>query len=264
LITVLKLGGELLEDEAAMRTAAAGIAALAGAGSLAVVHGGGRAIDADLRARGKSPHFVDGLRVTDAETLATVIGVLAGRINTSFVAALSASGVRAVGLTGADAATALCRRAPALQAISGVSVDLGLVGLPQQDGGRLLEDLLSLQYVPILASIGVTREGELLNVNADVLAAHAARTLRADRLIIAGATAGVFNASGETCRVLDIDTATAMVADGTARDGMVAKLGACLDALAGGVKDVRIVDGRGGDYLAANGTRIQHHAHDLV
>ena len=256
MITVLKLGGELLEDEAAMRTAAAGIAALAGAGSLAVVHGGGRAIDADLRARGKSPHFVDGLRVTDAETLATVIGVLAGRINTSFVAALSASGVRAVGLTGADAATALCRRAPALQAISGVSVDLGLVGLPQQDGGRLLEDLLSLEYVPILASIGVTREGELLNVNADVLAAHAARTLRA--------TPGVFNASGETCRVLDIDTATAMVADGTARDGMVAKLGACLDALAGGVKDVRIVDGRRGDYLAANGTRIQHHAHDLV
>jgi len=91
-----------------------------------------------------------------------------------------------------------------------------------------------------------------------------ARTIRADRLFIAGSTAGVFNAAGETCAVLDIDTATAMVADGTARDGMVAKLGACLDALAGGVKDVRIVDGRRGDYLAANGTRIQHHAHDLV
>jgi acetylglutamate kinase len=264
LITVLKLGGELLEDAAAMRAAAAGIAALAGNGSIAVVHGGGRAIDADLRARGKSPHFVDGLRVTDEDTLATVISVLAGRINTSFVAALNASGVRAVGLTGADAATAVCRHAPALQATSGAAVDLGLVGLPEQGGGRLLEDLLSLEYVPVLASIGVTRQGELLNVNADVLAAHVARTVRADRLIIAGSTPGVLNAAGQTSPVLDIDTATAMVAAGTAREGMVAKLGACLDALAGGVKDVRIIDGRGGDYVAANGTRIQHHAHDLV
>jgi acetylglutamate kinase len=264
LITVLKLGGELLEDSAAMRTAASGIAALARDGAVAVVHGGGRAIDADLRARGKAPQFVDGLRVTDEDTLSTVVGVLAGRINTSFVAALGASGVRAVGVTGADAATALCRRAPALQATSGASVDLGLVGLPEHGGGRLLEDLLSLEYVPVLASIGVTRDGELLNVNADVLAAHVARTIRADRLIVAGSTPGVFNAEGQTCPVLDIDAATAMVAAGTARDGMIAKLGACLDALAGGVKDVRIVDGRGGDYLAAKGTRIQHHAHDLV
>jgi acetylglutamate kinase len=264
LITVLKLGGELLEDRDAMRTAAGAIATLAADGAIAVVHGGGRAIDADLRARGKSPQFVDGLRVTDEDTLATVVGVLAGRINTSFVAELNASGVRAVGLTGADAGTAVCQRAPALQATSGASVDLGLVGLPEQGGGRLLEDLLSLEYVPVLASVGATRDGELLNVNADVLAAHVARAVRADRLIIAGSTAGVFNAAGETCRVLDIDAATAMVAAGTARDGMVAKLGACLDALAGGVKDVRIVDGRGGDYLAAQGTRIQHHAHDLV
>jgi acetylglutamate kinase len=118
--------------------------------------------------------------------------------------------------------------------------------------------------VPVLASLGITQSGELLNVNADVLAAHVARTIRANRLIIAGSTPGVFDAAGRTCPVLDIDKATAMVAAGTARDGMVAKLGACLDALAGGVKDVRIVDGRGGDYLAANGTRIQHHAHDLV
>jgi acetylglutamate kinase len=264
LITVLKLGGELLEDRAAMHAAAAGITALAAEGSVAVVHGGGRAIDADLRARGKSPQFAGGLRVTDEDTLATVVAVLAGRINTSFVAALNASGVRAVGLTGADAATAICRRAPAVQVASGASIDLGLVGLPEQGGARLLEDLLSLEYVPVLASIGVTRDGDLLNVNADVLAGHVARALRADRLVVAGSTPGVFNAAGQTCPVLGIDAATAMVAAGTARDGMVAKLGACLDALAGGVKDVRIVDGRGGDYVAARGTRIQHHAHDLV
>ncbi len=247
-----------------MRAASEGIAALAREGAVAVVHGGGRAVDADLRARGKAPTFVDGLRVTDEDTLTTVVGVLAGRINTSFVAAQTAAGVRAVGLTGADAATALCSRAPALQSTSGAVVDLGLVGLPEQNGSRLLEDLLSLEYVPVVASIGVTREGELLNVNADVLAAHVARAVRANRLIIAGSTPGVFDASGATCPVLDLAAATAMVAAGTARDGMVAKLGACLDALAGGVTDVRIVDGRGGHYLTAKGTRIQHHAHDLV
>jgi len=263
LTTVLKLGGELLEDAPARRIASSAIAGLAQDGAVVVVHGGGRAIDADLRSRGKSPRLVDGLRVTDEDTLATVVGVLAGQINTSLVAALTASGVRAVGLTGADAGTALCSRAPALQATSGASVDLGLVGLPQS-GGRLLDDLLSLEYVPVLASIGVTRDGELLNVNADVMAAHVARVVRANRLIIAGSTPGVFDESGATCPVLDMAAATAMVATGTARDGMIAKLGACLDALAGGVQHVRIIDGRGGDYLAARGTRIQHHAHDLV
>ena len=105
--TVLKLGGELLEDAAAMRAAAAGIAALRASGPVAVVHGGGRAIDADLKARGKAPAFVDGLRVTDADTLDTVVSVLAGRINTAFVGVLAAAGVQAVGLTGADASIGL-------------------------------------------------------------------------------------------------------------------------------------------------------------
>lgn len=264
MITVLKLGGELLEDAAAMRTAAAGVGALVADGGAVVVHGGGRAIDADLRARGRAPQFVDGLRITDEDTLTTVIGVLAGRINTGFVATLVAAGVKAVGLTGADAATAVCRHAPELVSTSGQSINLGLVGLPEHGGAPLLTDLLSLGYVPVLASIGVTRDGELLNVNADVLAAHVARTVKADRLIVAGATAGVFDDSGATCAALDVAAATAMVAAGTARDGMVAKLGACLDALAGGVADVRIVDGRGGAYLEAGGTRVQHHAHDLV
>ena len=84
--TILKLGGELLEDAAAMRLAAEAIAALRENGPVAVVHGGGRAIDADLKARGKAPRFVDGLRVTDEDTLSTVVAVLAGRINTAFVA----------------------------------------------------------------------------------------------------------------------------------------------------------------------------------
>jgi acetylglutamate kinase len=257
LTTLLKLGGELLEDAAAMRAAAAGVAALAAAGPVAIVHGGGRAIDADLKARGKAPRFVDGLRVTDEDTLATVVAVLAGRINTAFVAALGTAGVKAVGLTGADTSLGLATLAPALQTTSGATADLGLVGVPRKDAPiRLLTDLLALGYVPVVASVGVNAAGELLNVNADTLAAHLAKAAGAARLIIAGKTAGVFDAAGRTCQVLDADAARAMVAAGTARDGMVAKLGACLDALSGGVTDVRIVDGRAGEYAHAPGTTI--------
>ena len=256
--TILKLGGELLEDAAAMKTAAAGIAALGASGPLAVVHGGGRAIDADLKARGKAPRFVDGLRITDADTLDTVVAVLAGRINTSFVAALNAAGVKAVGLTGADAAVGRSTIAPPMQTTTGATADLGLVGVPSADApAQLLTDLLALGYVPVVSSIGATADGALLNVNADVLAAHLSRAVGASRLIIAGKTAGVFDAAGKTCGDLDEAAARAMVAAGTARDGMVAKLGACLDAVAGGVDEVRIVDGRAGDYETAPGTCLR-------
>ena len=256
-VTLLKLGGELLEDAGAMRAAAAGVAALAAAGPVAVVHGGGRAIDADLKARGKTPQFVDGLRVTDEDTLATVVGVLAGRINTAFVAALVAAGVKAVGLTGADASLGLSTLAPPLQTTAGTSADLGRVGVPRADAPvRLLTDLIGLGYVPVIASVGVDASGALLNVNADTLAAHLARSAGASRLIVAGKTAGVFDAAGNTCPALDADAARAMVAAGTARDGMVAKLGACLDALTGGVAEVRIVDGRAGEFAHAPGTTI--------
>jgi len=255
LITLLKLGGELLEGAAAMQSAAAGVARLRSTGPLVVVHGGGRAIDADLKARGKAAQFVDGLRVTDRDTLDTVVGVLAGRINTAFVAALAAAGVKAVGLTGADASLGLSSVAPPLRATTGQVADLGLVGIPRPDASpALIVDLLGLGYVPVVASIGVTGTGELLNVNADVLAAHLAAAVGATRLIIGGKTPGVFDASGNPCERLDERTAREMVARGAARDGMVAKLGACLDAIAGGVAEVRIVDGRAGEYTQAPGT----------
>jgi acetylglutamate kinase len=258
LTTVLKLGGELLEDADAMRRAASGIGDLLEQGPLVVVHGGGRAIDADLRARGKSPRFVDGLRITDGDTLETVVEVLAGRINTSFVAALTSQGVRAVGLTGADAGIGRSSQAPAFTSAAGTSVDLGLVGVPEPNAAAtLVSDLASLGYVPVIASIGVGAQGALLNVNADVFAAHLARAIGADRLIVAGSTPGVFDAAGVPCPALDQAQAEAMVAAGTARDGMIAKLRAALDALAAGVTDVRIVDGRGAAYANAPGTTLR-------
>ena len=125
---------------------------------------------------------MDGLRVTDEDTLATVVAVLAGRINTAFVAALARPACAPSGLTGADAALGRATLAPAFVSAAGASVDLGLVGVPSPDASaRLLSDLLALGYVPVIASIGVTPTATLLNVNADTLAAHLARAIGARR-----------------------------------------------------------------------------------
>ena len=260
--TVLKLGGELLEDAPALGSAAAAIVRLAARGSLVVVHGGGRAIDAELRRRGLTPGFADGLRITDADTLESVVMVLAGRTNTQLVAAIGAAGGRAVGLTGADARLGLCRRAVPIRTQAGATVDLGLVGEPTAVDVRVLSDLSSLGYVPVIASIGVTNEGDLLNVNADIFAAHIAAALRAHRLIVAGTTPGVLDASGGTVPVIGAAEIEQMTAAGTAHSGMVAKLAACRDAAASGVADVSIVAGRGvADFEAAPGTRVVAGSH---
>ena len=257
MITVLKLGGELLEDAAAMAVAAARVRLLATRGRVVVVHGGGRAIDAALRDRGLEPRFVDGLRITDAATLDTVVSVLAGRTNTAFVGALHAAGVRAVGLTGADAGIGMARLADGFETVAGTRVELGLVGEPVGAPVTLLQDLAALGYVPVIASIGVTAEGALLNVNADTLAGHLAGALRADALIIAGATAGVLDGDGATIATLTLDQVDAMIRRGDVHSGMVAKLAACRAALAAGVGAVSIVCGRTTiDPTAAAGTRV--------
>ena len=255
--TVLKLGGELLEDASAVAASAAAIVRLAKRGPLVVIHGGGRAIDADLRVRGLTPHFVDGLRVTDIAALESVVAVLAGRTNTGLVAALGALGIRAVGLTGADAGIGLAVKAAPLATIKGERVDLGLVGEPGGGDVTLLTDLLKLGYVPVIASVGVAADGTLLNINADVFAAHLAAGLRARRLTIVGTTAGVLDSAGATIPQLTGDDVEALTASGTAHSGMVAKLNACRHALNGGVQEVAIVAGRGvQDYDEAAGTQL--------
>jgi acetylglutamate kinase len=257
LTTVLKLGGELLEDAAAVRTAAAGIVRLSSSGPLLVVHGGGRAIDAELRRRGLTPRFADGLRITDSETLDAVVTVLAGRTNTQLVAAVTAAGARAVGLTGADAQLGLCTTVAPIRTQAGEIVDLGLVGEPTSCNGSFVRELLQSGYLLVVASIGITADGALLNINADTFAAHLAATLGASRLIIAGTTAGVLDQAGSTISVMSWEDVDAITAAGTAHSGMVAKLAACRFAAARGVATVTIVDGRGStDFEAARGTRV--------
>ena len=255
--TVLKFGGELLEDADAIGMAADTIVRLSRSEPLVVVHGGGRAIDAELRARGVAPRFVDGVRITDEATLEAVISVLAGRTNTSLVAAVGTAGGRAIGLTGADGFIGLSKRAGQFAAVSGERVDLGLVGNPEPGDMSLLRDVLQLGYIPIVSSIGVDTQGTLLNVNADVMAAHLAATLGAKRLIIAGTTPGVLGADGNGLAELALDEIDRMAANGSAHSGMLAKLNACRRAFVAGVGDVAIVSGRAtADITNAPGTRI--------
>jgi acetylglutamate kinase len=255
-ITVLKFGGELLEDAEAIRGAAASIVRFAQDGPTVVVHGGGRAIDAELQARGIEPRFVDGLRITDAATLDVVVSVLAGRANTLLVAAIGAAGGRAVGLTGADSAIGLATRAATFRSLAGDDVDLGLVGEPATARPALIGQLLALGYVPVVCSIGVDAQGTLLNVNADTFAGHLAGALGARRLVVAGTTAGVLDANGIAIERLAAEEIDRMAAAGVAHSGMLAKLTACRRALEAGVEDVAIVAGRGGVGINAPGTRI--------
>jgi acetylglutamate kinase len=242
---VLKLGGELLEQPQDVDRIARAIASLARRASLVVVHGGGKEIDAALAIAGIPKQQVDGLRVTDARTLDVVVAILAGAINTRLVAAVRRAGGKPVGLTGADATVATMKRATPIVSVAGASVDLGLVGAPVRNGRpQLITDLLARGYVPIVACIGATRQGQLLNVNADTLASHLAASVGASRLIIAGGTRGVLDDHGQTIGRLTRRDAAKLVKAGIANKGMVAKLQACRSALQQGVRDVVIASGR--------------------
>jgi acetylglutamate kinase len=242
---VLKLGGELLEQPDDLRRVARGIAVLSARSALLVVHGGGKEIDAALAVAGIPKRQVDGLRVTDAQTLDVVVAVLAGAINTRLVAAVRRAGAQPVGLTGADATVATVKRAAPITTVAGERVDLGLVGAPVANGRpQLLTDLMARGYVPIVACVGATRDGRLMNVNADTLASHLAQAIGARRLVIAGGTSGVLDEHGRTIGRMTGRDAARLIKAGTANKGMVAKLQACRAALAGGVRDVVIANGR--------------------
>jgi acetylglutamate kinase len=243
---VLKLGGELLEDTSRTRALAGEIARAAATMPVAVVHGGGREIDAALAKAGIPKRQVDGIRVTDQSTLEVVVSVLAGAINTRFVAAINAAGGRSVGLTGADFGVAPVEPMPPFRSMAGETVSLGLVGQPIHDGvPHLVSHLIGGGYVPVVATIGASTDGTLHNVNADTMAAALAVRLKASRLLIAGTTPGVLDGEGNTIAELDISAERELAAAGTVNRGMLAKLQACRAALAGGVPEVAIIDGRG-------------------
>jgi acetylglutamate kinase len=244
-VSVLKLGGELIETKDKLKAMGKAIASAAKKNRLVIVHGGGREIDAALAQVGIPKRQVDGLRVTDEDTLNIVVSVLAGSINTRFVAAINAAGGKAVGLTGADAGVAPVKKAAPHKATSGETVDLGLVGMPMPaKAPTVVQALCKAGFVPVIACVGAAKDGQLFNVNADTLAGNLAARLKARRLVIAGATAGVLDKKNETIARLDTERIEKLVKSGTANAGMVAKLAACQAALKGGARNVAIVDGR--------------------
>jgi acetylglutamate kinase len=253
---VLKIGGELLDDPSWLEGIVGAIAAIAASGvPLVVVHGGGREIDAALRTAGIEKRQVEGLRITDDRTLDVVVAVLAGTVNTRLVASLVAAGVPAVGLTGVDGGCGLSEAAPPHRTVDGRTVDLGRVGVPSEQADvRLLTALLRDRFLPVIASIGAGGDGRLFNVNADTFAGHLAARLGARRLVIAGTTPGVLGDDGATVPAIDGGAISRLVSGGTATAGMIAKLRACERALAGGVEDVVIADGRDRSALQAAAT----------
>lgn len=242
---VLKLGGELLETPAQRGAVAALAAAVVATRPLVVVHGGGRAIDAELARRQIAPKKVDGLRITDAATLEAVVAVLAGSANTDLVSALVAAGVPGVGLTGVDAGFGRAVRMAEHVATIGMAVGLGFVGDPVEADPALITLLVNAQYVPVIASLGIDVTGQVLNVNADVMACRVAIALGDCELVIAGGTPGVLDAQGQSIPRLTLAGIADVIANGTATAGMVAKLAACSTALERGVSSVRLIDGRG-------------------
>jgi len=249
---VVKFGGELLEQPERLATVVSAMARVGARTPLVIVHGGGKEIDAALKRAGIEKRQVDGLRITDEATLEVVVGVLAGSINTRLVAALGAAGLRAVGLTGADGSCGLSDVAPPHRSVDGRTVDLGRVGVPNAgaDAG-LVRTLLDGRFVPVVATIGIAADGRLLNVNADTFAGRLAERLSAWRLVIAGTTAGVLDDTGATLAMLEAPAIQRLIGSGTATAGMIAKLRACEEALANGVGDVTIVDGRDAAALEA-------------
>jgi acetylglutamate kinase len=242
---VLKLGGELIETKDRLKAIGKAVVSAARKNRLVIVHGGGREIDAALAQVGIPKRQVDGLRVTDEETLNIVVSVLAGSINTKLVAAINAAGGKAVGLTGADAGVAPLKKAAPHKATSGETVDLGLVGMPvPSKSPAVIAALCKTGFVPVIACVGAAKDGQLFNVNADTLAGNIAARVKARRLVIAGGTAGVLDQKNQTIARLDKERIEKLVKSGTANAGMVAKLAACQAALKGGAKSVVIVDGK--------------------
>jgi acetylglutamate kinase len=213
-----------------------------------VVHGGGPQIKAMLdRLRIKS-EFVEGLRVTDAATVEIVEMVLAGSINKQIVTAIQGAGGRAVGLSGKDAglieAARLTRRRRDPESRIEQVLDLGFVGQPAKVNKRVLDVFAGTEIVPVIAPIGLGRDGETYNINADTAAGAIAGALGADKLLMLTDVEGVLDRDRGLISELSAVQARALIEDGTVTGGMIPKLETCLAALGDGVRAAHILDGR--------------------
>jgi acetylglutamate kinase len=233
---VVKIGGAALEDKPTLHKCAQAIVELAGDGHrVAVVHGGGSALTRTLKLLGKRSEFINGLRVTDAETRDIALMVLAGIVNKNLVAAIVAAGWPAVGLCGGDGMAFRARR----KQMAGC--ELGFVGEICSADPRWLNAIWAEGGIPVLASLALGTNGEYYNINADQMAAACAAACHADSLIFLTDVPGVKDAAGAVIPWLTTKEVGTLVADAVVGGGMLPKLEACSQALDKGVGRVRIL-----------------------
>ncbi|MEE8244292.1 MAG: acetylglutamate kinase [Pseudomonadales bacterium] len=246
---VVKYGGNAMADDDLKNTFARDIVLMKLVGlNPIVVHGGGPQIGYLLDKLNIPTRFVDGLRVTDAETMDVVEMVLGGLVNQDIVSLLNQHGGRAVGITGKDGDLLRARRLtlvkPGLPELEAPEIiDIGHVGEIESVNGAVLDTLIQADFIPVIAPIGVGAEGESFNINADLVASWIARSLKAEKLVLITNTAGILDAAGQTLATLTTDEIQTLIDDATIAAGMLPKVRCAIEALDDGVDSVQIIDG---------------------
>ena len=243
---VVKYGGNAMTDDALKQGFARDVVLLRLVGiHLVVVHGGGPQIEDLLSRVGKKGEFIQGMRVTDAETMDIVEMVLAGKVNKEIVELINHAGGKAVGLTGQDGGLIRARKMmiPS-QDLPDQALDIGMVGEIESVDPEIVRSLLGTGFTPVIAPIGSGRDGETYNINADLVAGKIAEILKAEKLILMTNTPGVLDKSGQLITGLSAKEIDQLFVDGTLSGGMLPKISSALDAAKSGVQSVHIIDGR--------------------
>ena len=243
---VVKYGGNAMTDEHLKNCFARDVVLLELIGfNIVVVHGGGPQIENLLARVGKKGEFIQGMRVTDAETMEVVEMVLGGQVNKDVVNLINQAGGKAVGLTGKDGRFIRAKKLLLENKDNpGDLIDVGQVGDITKIDPSLIALLETGAFIPVIAPIGVGPDGETYNINADVVAGKIAEVLKAEKLVLLTNTPGVLDKAGELITGITPREIDAMVADGTLSGGMLPKIGSALDAARNGVNGVHIIDGR--------------------
>ncbi len=207
-----------------------------------VVHGGGPDISKALNEKGVKSQFINGLRVTDEETVKVAQEVLIGKTNKEIVALINKHGGRAVGISGIDASFIECEKQKTV--VDGNEVDIGYVGKILKIKREVLDLLYKDQWIPVIAPIGTDSEGNSYNVNADTVAAAVAAAVEAEKLILLTDVEGIKDANGEIVYEAEPADIDRMIEDGTINGGMIPKVQGCVEAIHDGVTGVHIIDGR--------------------
>jgi len=243
---VIKYGGNAMTDDALKASFAHDVALLKVVGmNPVVVHGGGPQIEEMLARLGKKVEFVQGMRVTDRETMDVVEMVLGGQVNKEVVELINQAGGKAVGLTGQDGGFIRARKMllPAKDKENG-RIDLGQVGEIDSIDPQVISALEQGGFIPVVAPIGTGADGTTYNINADLVAGKLAEILRAEKLVVLTNTPGVLDKSGKLLTGLTPKKIDDLVAKGVISGGMLPKIGSVLDAARAGVKSCHIIDGR--------------------